>query len=193
MLYITEAACQKLENKQEVKIEDLEQLAAFLELFIYSIHHQKEANLLSERMPELQPHLDEHKQEKVLFDNFMSEIKGYKGNANDESLINSARDYVSFANNHINKEEEEVYPAVNKTLSDEDTNLLNDFEQLENENISEEQAEEYQKLLSYLAENYLGEHIHSHDCEHGECDCGDEEECDCGDEGDCGCGHHHDH
>lgn len=186
MLYITEAACQKLENKQEVKIEDLEQLAAFLELFIYSIHHQKESSLISDRTPKLQSHLDEHDEERVLFDDFMSNIKGYKDNSNDEDLINSARNYVSFTNNHINKEEESVYPEINKTLTSEDDNLMNGFEQLENESISEEQAEKYQKLLAYLAESYLGEELGGCDCEDGECDCDD-------DKNECDCGHHHNH
>ncbi len=190
MLFITESACQKLENKENIKVEDLEQLTEFLNTFVYSIHHQKEENFLFNKIenPKISAASEDHDEEKELFENLLSGIQGYKESNNSEDLINNARGYTSFVNNHLNHEEENIYPLINQGLTEEDNGLLNSFEELENENITEEKAEEYQRLLTRLAQSYLGEDLHTCDCdhEHGDCDC--KEPCD-----DCDHEHNHNH
>lgn len=84
-------------------------------------------------------------------------VRGMSENiSNLEKFIKNARGYIELLKQHIEKENDILYPMVNMHISREkDNELLKEFDKLEIERISQGKHEEFHKMLEKLEGIYV--------------------------------------
>ena len=167
MLTILDKVCLKLESKEKVDSEHLEQILEFIRIFADKCHHGKEEDLL---FPEMEKSgipkeggpigvmLLEHSNGREYVRGMSEAIAKYKGNEPDASpkFVENARSYIALLSQHINKENTVLFPMAERVLSQKQKEeLLRGFERLEQERIGTGKHEEFHKLLHHLKEVYL--------------------------------------
>jgi hemerythrin-like domain-containing protein len=167
MLQILEKVCAKMEKNERVEPAHLEGIVEFFKVFVDKCHHGKEEDLL---FPELEKAgiprergpigvmLTEHTQGRA-YVRAMGEAaqKFKKGEAGaSPEFVANARNYVALLTQHIQKENNILFPMGDKVLAGEkQAELLEGFEDLERLKIGAGTHEEFHKLLHYLKEIYL--------------------------------------
>ena len=72
------------------------------------------------------------------------------------AIVENARNYIALLTQHIDKEDNILYPMADMHLSEERQNeLLEEFEVVERERIGVGKHEEFHRLLDHLGEVYL--------------------------------------
>lgn len=167
MLRILERICAKLESKEKVDPDHLGHIVEFFQVFADKCHHGKEEDLL---FPEMERSgisrergpigvmLMEHDQGRTYVRGMAEEAYGFeKGDPSAAAeFAKNARDYIALLIQHINKENNILFPmgdrAVSKEKQDE---LVGAFESLEREQIGEGTHERFHQLLHHFQEVYL--------------------------------------
>jgi len=167
MLRILERVCEKLESGQDVNQTHLKEMLEFIGVFADRCHHGKEEDLL---FPEMQKAgipkeggpiavmLTEHDMGREYVSAMSDAIAQYEsGNQQASSkFAQNARGYISLLSQHIEKEDNILYPIADaripKAKQDE---LLKEFEKVEHEKIGVGKHEELHNLLERLEETYL--------------------------------------
>ncbi|RPJ11609.1 MAG: hemerythrin [Deltaproteobacteria bacterium] len=167
MLKILDKICQKMESGEKVDDGHLEKILEFFRVFVDKCHHGKEEDLL---FPEMEKAgipkeggpigvlLAEHDQGRGRVREMSEAVIEYQGNQASASLkfTESARNYITLLNQHIEKENNELFPWGERVLSEKQKQeLLEGFEKLERERIGEGKHEEFHRLLHHLREVYL--------------------------------------
>lgn len=167
MLKILEKICARLEAKEKVEIDPLERIIEFIRVFADKCHHGKEEDLL---FPELEragipkDHgpigvmLVEHDQGRAYVKGMGEAIAGFKKGDPQVGIdfVKNARSYISLLTQHIQKENNVLFPMGDKVLSKEkQQNLLKAFDKLESERIGVGMHESFHNLLNHLQEVYL--------------------------------------
>jgi hemerythrin-like domain-containing protein len=170
VLKILEKFCEKLESKGKVNPEHLKQTLEFIKGFADKCHHAKEEELLFPAMEEagipkqggpIGVMLLEHTMGRDYVKG-MSEA-GEKYGAGDQKvssqIIESARNYIALLTQHIEKEDNILFPMADMSLSKErQENLSKEFESLERERIGIGKHKEFHRLLHNLKSVYLETH-----------------------------------
>ncbi len=163
MLKILEEVCARIASKRPVSEEHLQNTVEFIEIFIDKCHHGKEEDLLfpemmkagvpKERGP-IGVMLMEHDRGRQ----FVKQMKESLLNRNlEQAFIENARNYIDLLTEHMEKENNVLFPMAENVLSDDQKNaLVRGFEKLERERIGEGRHEEFHKLLQDLKQIYLG-------------------------------------
>jgi hemerythrin-like domain-containing protein len=167
MLRILEKVAAKLEAKEKVDVNHLERIVEFLRVFADKCHHGKEEDLL---FPEMEKSgiskehgpigvmLMEHDQGRALVKGMGEAAARYKKAESTASaeFAKNARDYIALLTQHINKENNILFPMGDRVISREKQGELAEaFETLEREKIGAGTHEEFHKLLHHLQEVYL--------------------------------------
>ncbi len=166
LLRILERVCVKLERKEEVDTIHLEQMLEFIRVFADKCHHGKEEDLL---FPELEKSgipkepgpigvmLTEHNRGRAHVRVMNQAVARYKKEGGDMSdFVENARNYITLLTQHIQKENNVLFPMGDRVLSKEKQDkLLIGFEKLEQERIGEGTHERFHQLLHHLQEVYL--------------------------------------
>ncbi len=167
MLKVLEKVCAKLESKEKVDPDHLERIVEFFRVFADKCHHGKEEDLLFPEMEkagiprDLGPigvMLMEHEQGRAHVRGMGEAAARYKEGvpcASDEFAKN-ARGYIALLTQHINKENNILFPMGERVISGgKQRDLLEAFENLEREKIGAGTHEEFHRLLNHLQEVYL--------------------------------------
>ena len=167
MLRISEKVCEKLECGEEVNPEHLEQMIEFIRVFADKCHHGKEEDLLFTAMEEagipkeggpIGVMLIEHEKGRDYVRGMCEAVAKYKAGDRKASsaIVENARNYIVLLTQHIDKEDNILYPMADMHLSEErQKELLGEFERVERERIGVGKHEEFHKLLEHLKEVYL--------------------------------------
>ncbi len=167
MLSILGKVCDLLEKGEEVKEEHLKKIMEFIRAFADSCHHGKEEGLLfpameSAGIPREGGPIGVMLYEHTLGRNF---VKGmgegienfFKGieDARKE-IIDNARNYIGLLKDHIEKEDNILYPMADMHLSEEEQlELMEKFEDLERKVIGEGVHQSFLELVDNLETLYV--------------------------------------
>lgn len=167
MLRIAESACQRLTSGHAVPSTDLSDIVDFIKGFADRCHHAKEEDLLFPAMEEsgvprrggpIGVMLAEHTQGREFVKNMGAAAeKLEKGDRQAASqFIENARNYVALLSQHIDKEDNVLYPIADQRLSaPAQERLEREFERVEKEILGPGKHEEYHALLEKLEKAYL--------------------------------------
>jgi len=166
MLGILESACQQIDTGRAPNPADLEKMLEFLKVFADKCHHAKEEQYLfpaMERagMPKEQGPigvmLAEHDLGRTHVRSMVKELERYKAGEKTalQKFAREARGYAQLLDQHIEKENQILFPLAERILSGEDLeHLSTDFERMEIEVIGSGRHEMFHAWLRELKEVY---------------------------------------
>ncbi|MGD2271740.1 MAG: hemerythrin domain-containing protein [Desulfobacterales bacterium] len=167
-LRILEKICQQFDkSKENLNIQHLEQLLEFFRVFVDKCHHGKEEELLFPALEHIgvgnmgEPiavMLHEHQQGREYVQTmnaaFAQYIKGDRRAA--DEFVKTAREYINLLEQHIDKENNVLFPLAEKHLSEQkQVRLSEGFERIETEKIGTGKHDEFHKMLENLESVYL--------------------------------------
>jgi len=167
MLEILKAVSTRLENKEHVDPEHLSQIVEFIQVFADKCHHGKEENLLFKSMVKagvpqeggpITVMLSEHEMGRNFVGKMEAAASSFAGGnpSAADQFIQNARGYISLLSQHIQKENNVLFPMADKLIpAQEQDQLIDDFEKVEVEIIGEGTHEKLHKLLDLLKSEYL--------------------------------------
>ncbi len=168
MLKVIESVCLRLESGEDVSPEHLEQIVGFLRGFADKCHHAKEEDLLFPALEEagipgeggpIGMMLTEHDRGRDYVKGMGETACAYKSGDAEASgkYVKNARNYVALLTEHIEKENNILYPMGDMRVSNQkQKELLAEFERVEQEVIGPGVHEKYHELLHKLEETYAG-------------------------------------
>lgn len=161
MLKVLDKICQKLRKKEKVDFSDFERILKFIKNFADKCHHGKEEDLLFKELEKagvpkeggpIGVMLSEHD----LGRNYVKEFEGRIKEKNSEKIIENAQNYIKLLTQHIEKEDNILYPMADKILSEnKDKELIEGFEKIEIERIGEGGHKRLLGILKSLNAKYL--------------------------------------
>ena len=167
MMKIMDAACEKMNARQQLDTQDMDDMIDFLKVFVDRCHHGKEEQIL---FPQLElagvpkeggpigVMLAEHEQGRVCIRNMSQAVVDYKaGNtAAITALVDNIAAYNELLDQHINKENTVLFARADRLLPAEvQEALFEQFEALEEEVIGLGKHEELHRRLERLSAAYL--------------------------------------
>jgi hemerythrin-like domain-containing protein len=167
MLKILNTVSKRLESGEKVDQENLDSILDFIKTFTDTCHHGKEEDLLfvalenagipRDRGP-IGIMLREHEMGRSYVGNMSEAVEKYKAGEPSYSshFVENTEKSVELLTQHINREDNILYPMANMQLSEEkQRELIEDFEKLEREKIGTGKHEELHELLHHLKDKYL--------------------------------------
>ncbi|MEJ2111943.1 MAG: hemerythrin domain-containing protein [Acidobacteriota bacterium] len=167
MLHILEAVSKKIQLGDRTDPDDLDNIVEFLSVFADKCHHGKEEDFL---FPALEASgipkeggpigvmLEEHKIGRGLIAKLKASVnmcRSGEGKAPAE-FTSTAGEYIELLRQHINKENNILFPMADRVLdASKDNNLFASFEKLEKDQIGEGKHEEFHALLKKLRDKYM--------------------------------------
>lgn len=164
VLDASERQAQSIQDKGEIQAEPLDKIVDFFKNFVDRCHHAKEERYLFTKMQErglskdkgpIMVMLQEHEEGRSKVKAIAEALPQAKNG--EPSAIASIRDnlldYVKLLRDHINKEDNVLYPMAERLLTSEDQGILIEaFEHVEVEEMGEGDHERYHQLAHDLAE-----------------------------------------
>ena len=166
MLGILGKICERMESGKPVPVQHLEQILEFLKVFVDTCHHGKEEEHL---FPALKASgvpveggpigrmLQEHEQGRAFVRGMGAAARAYaKGAATGAAdFASNARGYTRLLLDHIDKEDNVLYPIADARLSAETQAALSAaFERVEEERVGHGRHEAFHALMDRLREEY---------------------------------------
>lgn len=173
MLGILERVCTKLESGAQANLHEvvdpvhLEQIVEFIRVFADKCHHGKEEDLLFPAMEAagFPRHggptgvmLKEHDEGRGYVRALSEAVSQFKAGdlAASVRIIQSARNYIALLDQHIEKENNVLFPMADMHLSEEKQRELSaGFERIETERVGAVKHEEFHQLLHNLKGIYF--------------------------------------
>jgi hemerythrin-like domain-containing protein len=168
-LRVLEALCRRMEQPGEsIDVQDLDQLLEFFSVFVDRCHHGKEEELL---FPALEAMgvareggpigvmLQEHERGREYVRRMNARLAEYRagGVSGGSGFVQEALGYSALLEQHIDKEDNVLFPLAEKKLSAaQQAELSSGFEKIEVEKIGAGRHEEFHKMLDRLERLYLG-------------------------------------
>jgi len=165
---ILDSICKDAEKSGQIANPDhLEQLLEFFKVFVDTCHHTKEEELLfpaledvgvSRQSGPIGVMLKEHQQGREYVVKMNAALDRYSDDdrAAARDLIKSAHAYITLLNQHIDKENNVLFPIAEKNLSDEkQAELWEGFETIETQKIGAGKHEAFHKMIESLEKIYL--------------------------------------
>jgi len=167
MLRVLDRICKRLEAGEDVEAGHLDEVVEFFKVFVDRCHHAKEESMLFVAMKESTDPNDGDRIGALVKDHVSGRqyIKSL-GDAtadyrkSDPSaparIINNARHYITLLIQHIDIEDNVLYPIADERLSEKkQQELFRDFDRLEAEEIGVGRHEEFHKMIDRLKGAYL--------------------------------------
>jgi len=165
MLKILDGICTDIESGKKIKHEHLENVVEFLKVFVDKCHHTKEEEYLfplikSENVPGstdiINTLLEEHEHGRRDVDMMTKAISTNMDSEALSTVVKSSRNYIELLTQHINKEDNILFPLADEHLTDKaQEEILTSFQIVEIEKIGEGKHEEFHKMLHNLKEIYV--------------------------------------
>ena len=165
-LSILRNASKRLASGGEVNQEDLDHLLGFLKTFVDTCHHGKEEDILFVAMESvgiprdkgpIAVMLREHETGRSYIRNMREGVEKYKTGEPSycPQFTENADKYIELLTQHIDKEDNILYPMADMHLSEEKQHeMIEKFEKLEEERIGIGKHEELHELLHHLKDKY---------------------------------------
>ncbi|NOX88025.1 MAG: hemerythrin [Calditrichaeota bacterium] len=167
MINVINNAMQRLNSGEKIETGDLRQMVDFIRNFADHCHHAKEEDVLFKRMNEkgfpvqggpIQVMLMEHDEGRRYVQNFEKAIDEYeKGNQDAvKQIIENAGGYAMLLTEHIQKENNILYPMGNRIFDENDQkNLIEAFENVEKNIVGEGVHEKYERMVETMEQKYM--------------------------------------
>jgi len=167
MLRVLGAVAKEIEAGKPVPPADLDSIAEFLSVFADRCHHGKEEDHL---FPSLEAAgvprqggpigvmLDQHAKGRTFIADLKAGIAGLEAKRGGaaEKFVSAARGYIALLTQHIEKENNVLFPMAARVLGEaEDARLVEAFGELERERIGPGKHEEFHEMLERLSRAYL--------------------------------------
>jgi len=168
MLSIMSKIAEDIKANKEFYIKDVEHIVDFLQTFADKCHHGKEETslfpaLVLAGIPKENGPIGVMLHEHTLGRGYIKEISNGLENCkigktcSSELIAANLTNYVTLLQNHIQKEENILFPMANKTLSEQkQKEIFKQFEKIEEEVVGHGVHEQYHELLNQLESKYLG-------------------------------------
>jgi hemerythrin-like domain-containing protein len=167
-LRILDKICSNIEQTRKISNpEHLNQLIEFFIIFVDKCHHGKEEELLFPALEAIGVQRDggpigvmlaEHQQGRDYVQKMKEAISQYNEGNRDAAgkLVRNARGYIALLSQHIDKENNVLFPIGDNRLSEEKkAELWEGFETIETQKIGVGKHEAFHKMLEYLEGVYL--------------------------------------
>jgi hemerythrin-like domain-containing protein len=166
-LRILDQICKRIEAGQRVEVSHLEELADFFHTFVDKCHHAKEEEMLFVAIKDSLDPSDGDRIGALIKDhvtgrNFVRDlsyaISDYKaGDARAaRDVVRYARTYMTLLNQHIDIEDNVLYPIADRRLTEKkQEELFRDFERLEEEEVGHGKHQEFHQMVNKLKALYL--------------------------------------
>lgn len=166
MLKVVERVSRKLEAGENVPAEHLTQIVGFIRGFADKCHHAKEEDLLFPAMEKtgiprqggpIGVMLSEHTEGREYVRKMSEAAEKYAAGDRKAGarFAENARGYAALLTQHIQKEDNILYPIADARLSPQtQAGLEKDFERVEEEVVGAGKHEEYHRLLEMLEKAY---------------------------------------
>jgi len=166
-LKILEGIGARLERDEEVDPGTIEDIVDFLKTFADKCHHGKEEDLLfaalemkgvSRTTSPLSSLIREHEIARRFIQNIDRSLQDYRrgDTTAKKDILQNSRAYVELLKQHIEKEDELLYPMAEEKLSDKrKEELLAAYDRVEEEIIGEGVHEEYHRMIKDLKEQFV--------------------------------------
>jgi hemerythrin-like domain-containing protein len=167
-LKILDRICKEVEKTGEISSPDhLEQLIEFFRTFVDKCHHGKEEALLfpaleavgvSREGGPIGVMLKEHQQGRDLVGKMKAALARYSEGQREAvpELIQHARAYIVLLNQHIDKENNVLFPMAERHLSSQKQAELGEgFEAIETQKIGAGKHEAFHRMIASLQNQYL--------------------------------------
>jgi hemerythrin-like domain-containing protein len=155
---------QSIRQRGKVHIAELEKIVDFIRNFADRCHHAKEENLLFVKMKEkgmpsesgpiavmLKEHTEGRRRIKAIGEAIPKAKEGDPSAL--QTISKNLEEYILLLRNHIDKEDNVLYPMADKVLTEQDQQSLSEaFDKVEAEEIGEGVHEKYHKLAHELSE-----------------------------------------
>jgi len=167
MLKILNIICDKMASGEQVNSEHLEQIVDFIKNFADKCHHGKEEDILFESMVKvgflkeagpISVMLSEHNTGRDLVKGLSEAVELYKqgDSSTVPAIIGNARKYSGLLTQHIDKENNILYPMAENHLTREQLDRMSEeFEKFELEQMGEGKHEEFHTIIKNLSAVYL--------------------------------------
>lgn len=167
MLSIMSKIAENIRNDKRVDTNDIEKIVDFLKTFADKCHHGKEENALFPALVEagipkengpVGVMLHEHTIGRGFIKEISTSTEKYRtGNSESIQLIEkSLSNYINLLQNHIQKEENILFPMAEKVLSIMKQNeVFEQFEKIEELVVGHGVHEQFHELLKQLKSKYL--------------------------------------
>ena len=153
VLALIEKAHEKVDSGQELPRNFLPEIFDFIKGFADTCHHGKEEGILFPLLEKRGIAKENGPIEMMLLDhklgrNFVQgAISAFQG-GDTKGALENLRKYVSLLKEHIDNEDNILYPKGNKLLTDEDQEYLErGFERIEKEKIGQGKHETYHQMI----------------------------------------------
>ena len=175
VLKVLQQAARDISNGKQHSPEVFEQAVDFIRNFADRCHHRKEEDILFKEMEKkgipvkagpIGVMLLEHEKGRALVRGMAEAIPGYAQGVAQErkALADHLRSYANLLAQHIDKEDNILYPMANQRLTEKDQAALRArFEQVEKEEMGPGVHEHYHELIANLEILVLG---HAHEETH---------------------------
>ena len=168
MLRILDQVCRRLEAREKVDPAQLERIVEFIQVFADRCHHGKEEDLLFKAMVDagfpqeggpIAVMMHEHGLGREYAKGLTDAVRKYRTDPSAAGrIVQNARNYILLLGQHIDKEDNILYPMADQHLSPaKQEELLRQFEDLEQQRIGPGKHEEFHRLLEQLRREYLPE------------------------------------
>lgn len=167
MLRILASVAKRIQGGAVVPQSDLEGIGEFLSIFVDKCHHGKEEEFLFPSLEQagvpreggpIGVMLAEHAEGRRIIARLKEAFAAYgsgRGAAARE-ILEAADDYVGLLSQHIEKENQILFPMAEGRLNEaDDARLVESFEDLERERIGQGKHEEFHRMLGRLEDKYL--------------------------------------
>ncbi|MHA2370056.1 MAG: hemerythrin domain-containing protein [Candidatus Hodarchaeales archaeon] len=175
MLEILEKATESFKTDTEGTVEHLEQIIDFFDAFGDKCHHSKEEDLLyaalkksgmiTENHPDgvvvintIASMIKDHQRARIYIDDMREALAKYheENSASIDHFVKKANNFIAFQRQHINTEDQVLYPLANSHLSGKELQELSkNFERVVGEKREIEKQKNAHKLVEHLQTVYL--------------------------------------
>ncbi len=167
MLRVLDMLCKKLEAGEKINIDHLDSIIEFFGVFVDRCHHAKEENMLFIAMQKTMDPSDGDRIGALIKDhvsgrNYINDLSKasalYKKGDPDaaKQIVQNARRYMTLLTQHIDIEDNVLYPIADTRLSDhKQEELVHEFDRLEIEEIGAGKHEQFHKMIEQLKGIYL--------------------------------------
>jgi hemerythrin-like domain-containing protein len=164
---VLDKLCKELEAGKKINIDDFEALIDFYAVFVDKCHHVKEESMLfSALQKSLDPSdgdrigalLKDHVSGRNYVRDLAKLVAAYKkGDSNAaQEILRDAKHYITLLIQHIDIEDNVLYPIADKRLSAKmHEDLLRDFDEFELREIGIDKHEAYHRMIERLRDTYL--------------------------------------
>lgn len=167
MCGVIRGVAHKLESGAEVPAQVMADIIDFIRNFADRCHHGKEEEIFFERIVQrgipkeggpVAVMLMEHEEGRRFLQGMSDAHEAY-GRGDDAARAAFARNALAYADlllEHINKEDNILYPMADQVLTDEDQqDLAREFDAVEHERLGHDEHERYEALVERLEQEYV--------------------------------------